>query len=47
MLIRSKSKWGQGILEQIDLEIGKKWVIHKSTMLGFDAGENTETNMSE
>ena len=45
MLTRSKSKWGEGILEQIDPKIRKQQVIHKSNMLGSDASENTKTKM--
>ena len=47
MLTRSKSQRGEGILEQIDPEIGKRRVIHKSTMTGSNVGENTETKMSD
>lgn len=47
MLTRSKSQCGEGILEEIDLEIRKQRVIHKSTMIGSDAGENLETKMNE
>jgi len=43
----SKLQRGEGILEQIDPEIGKRRVIHKSRMSGSDAGENTETKMTE
>lgn len=47
MLTRSNSQRGEGILEEIDPEIGKQRVIHKSTMRGSDAGENPETNISD
>ena len=47
MLTRSKSQRGEGILEQIYPEIGKRQVVHKSTMTRSDVGENTETNMSD
>lgn len=47
MLTRSKSQRGEGILEWIDLEIGKRRVVHESTMIGSDAGENTKTKMSD
>ena len=47
MLTKSKSQCGEGILEEIDLEIGKRRVTHKLIMTGTDAGENLETKMSE
>jgi len=47
MLTRSKSQCGGGILEEINLEIGKRRVAHKSTMTGSDAGEILETKMSD
>ncbi len=47
MLTRLKSQLGEGILEEIDLEIGKRRVVHKSTMTRSDVGENLETKMSE
>jgi len=47
VLTRYKSQRGEGILEKIDLEIGKKRFIWKSTMSGPDASENTKTKMSE
>lgn len=47
ILTGSKFQWGEGILEQIDLEIGKLRVVHKSTMTGSDAGENIEIKMSD
>lgn len=47
MLTRSKSQQGEGILEQIDPDIEKRRVDHKSTMSGPDVGENTEAKMSE
>ena len=47
MLTRSKSQRREGILEKIDPEIGKQRVIHKSTISGPDAGENTKPKMSE
>lgn len=47
MLTTSKSQRGKGILKQIDPEIGKRQVVHKSTMMGSDAGENIETKMSD
>lgn len=47
MLTRSKSQRGEGILEQIDPDIGKRRVVQKLTMSGPNAGENTKTKMSE
>ena len=38
---------GEGTLYEFDLEIGKRWVDQKSTMLGPNAGENIETKMNE
>lgn len=47
MLTKSKSQWGEGILEKINPKVGKWWVVHKLTMSGPDKGGKTETKMSE
>jgi len=43
----SNSQQGEGILEKIDPEIGKRRVVQKSTMSGHYASGNTKTKMSE
>ena len=45
MLTMSKSQYGEGILKEINPEIGKRRFIHNSTMIGSDVGEMLETKM--
>lgn len=45
MLTRSRSRRGEGTVEEGDPEMGKRRTVHKSTMSELDAGEHTETKM--
>ena len=40
MLTRLMSQRGEGILKQTAPKVGKRRVVHKSTMSGPNAGEN-------
>jgi len=45
MLTRSRLRCGEGMLEEIDLEVGKRKVAQHLTMGGYDVGETPKVKV--